>query len=297
MTDSTRCTTVLYDASCPLCRREIALYQSLPSEAPIRWVDVSGPDVPLPCDLPREHLMRRFHLISADDRVLSGAAAFVHLWRQLPGWRHLARLAVIPGFVALMEVMYRFFLLVRPAVQRLVRAWDVSHLPRELVADLRSDQAGETGAVWIYRAILWVTRDPQLRTFATHHLETEQRHLEAINRLLPPARRSWLLVPWRIAGFMTGLTPALFGPRAVYATIAAVETFVDQHYQHQIDTLARLGTHPELKHALESFQRDERDHRDDASGRLDAPAGALVGAWCALVGAGSKFAVRIARIV
>ena len=34
--------TVYYDGSCPLCRREIALYQGLQSLHPIRWVDVSG---------------------------------------------------------------------------------------------------------------------------------------------------------------------------------------------------------------------------------------------------------------
>ena len=35
--------------------------------------------------------------------------------------------------------------------------------------------------------------------------------------------------------------PALFGRRAVYGTIAGVETFVDQHYQQQIDHIHALG--------------------------------------------------------
>ena len=33
---------------------------------------------------------------------------------------------------------------------------DSKHLPAWLLGELRSDQAGETGAVAIYRGILWV---------------------------------------------------------------------------------------------------------------------------------------------
>ena len=39
-------------------------------------------------------------------------------------------------------------------------------------------------------------------------------------------------------GWLTGALPALFGRKAIFATIEAVETFVDHHYAQQI---ARLG--------------------------------------------------------
>ncbi len=91
----------------------------------------------------------------------------------------------------------------------------------DLIADLRSDHAGETGAIMIYRAILAVARDPELRAFASAHMETEARHLELLEELLPPRQRSRLLPIWRVAGFLTGFFPALFGPRAVFATIDA----------------------------------------------------------------------------
>ena len=42
---------------------------------------------------------------------------------------------------------------------------------------MRSNHAGETGAVWIYKGILTVSRDPAIRLFAEHHLATEQTHL------------------------------------------------------------------------------------------------------------------------
>ena len=85
-----------------------------------------------------------------------------------------------------------------------------------------------------------------LRQFAAHHLATVQQHLAALQSLLPTLRRSKLLVPWRIAGFLTGFIPALFGARAVYATIHAVEAFVDTHYRAQIEALGRLGTQDSL---------------------------------------------------
>ena len=293
--------TVLFDGSCPLCRREIGVYQGLNATCPIDWLDVSSPDA-LPVDAAtRARYMARFHVRQADGQLLSGAAAFVALWRSLPGWRWLARLASLPGVTPLLERMYRGFLPLRPQLQRLARALETPHIPAALVADVRSDHAGETGAVWIYRGILAVTSDPALRSFANHHLATEQSHLNEISAILPPARRSWLLLPWRCAGFATGALPALAGPRAVYATIHAVETFVDQHYQHQLDRIDALAvsqpsvTLAPLRALLHQCQQDECQHRDEALALQGVPAGRVVRAWCWLVDAGSQVAVHLAR--
>ena len=121
------------------------------------------------------------------------------------------------------------------------------------------------------------------------------RHLDLIEQWLPASRRSRLLVPWRVAGFLTGALPALFGPRAVYATIAAVETFVDHHYQQQIDRLADRPEHAALCTLLRECQADECEHRDEALSQAAKPPGFLLRAWCAVVGSGSAGAVHIAR--
>jgi 3-demethoxyubiquinol 3-hydroxylase len=99
-----------------------------------------------------------------------------------------------------------------------------SALPSWLVADLRTDHAGEAGAVMIYRGILATARDEAVRDFAQGHLATEAAHLAAIELLLAPRHRSRLSPLWRVAGWLTGALPAWAGPRAVYATIEAVET-------------------------------------------------------------------------
>lgn len=167
--------------------------------------------------------------------------------------------------------------------------------PPDMVGDLRSDHAGESGAVWIYHGVLAVALDAGVRDFARRHRATEQRHLDLIEHLLPAPQRSRLLVPWRAAGFLTGALPALFGPRAVYATIAAVESFVDRHYQHQIDRLTTRPEHAALRSLLLECQADECEHRDEALSLGATPAGPLLRAWCALVGYGSASAVHVAR--
>ncbi len=170
-----------------------------------------------------------------------------------------------------------------------------SALPQWLVGELRSDHAGETGAVMIYRGILAVSRDPGVRQFSERHKATEQGHLDLLEALLPPAQRSRLLPIWRVAGWLTGAIPAVFGPRAVYATIAAVEPFVDHHYQEQIDRLDAEAIHADIRAMLEHCRLEEVHHRDEAREMEEAPAGALLRFWAGLVGAGSAAAVSAAR--
>ncbi|MFZ9335352.1 MAG: demethoxyubiquinone hydroxylase family protein [Burkholderiaceae bacterium] len=178
-------------------------------------------------------------------------------------------------------------------------------LPLELLRELRTDHAGETGAVMIYRGVLAVARDAQVRAFAQHHLQTELRHLALINEVVPPRWRSRLLPLWRVSGWVTGALPACFGARAVYATIESVETFVDHHYAAQVrwidDVLAAEPQHPQrarllhLRALLEQCRLDEVAHRDDAAARFSGQARGLLALWRALVGRGSAQAVRLCR--
>ncbi|MCU0925807.1 MAG: DUF393 domain-containing protein [Hydrogenophaga sp.] len=84
--------TVLYDGACPLCRREIGVYQGLRSETPVCYADVSDAAVPLPPGTTREQLLARFHVRQSDGTLISGASA--------------------------MERLYRLFLRARPRMQR-----------------------------------------------------------------------------------------------------------------------------------------------------------------------------------
>ena len=170
-----------------------------------------------------------------------------------------------------------------------------SEQPSWLQQELRSDHAGEVGAVMIYRGVLAISRDSNVRQFAEAHLHTEQKHLKLMEDIVPVAGRTRLLPVWRLMGWLTGALPALFGPRAVFATIEAVETFVDQHYEQQIVRLYPEGPYDALRQVLIDCQADEVSHRDEAA-QLATPArGFLLRLWCVIVGAGSAAAVVAAK--
>ncbi len=111
-------TTIYYDGNCPLCRAEIAHYARKDSTGALDLVDVADESTPLPAGTDRATLLGRFHVATPDDRLVSGAAAFVEVWRKLPGWRLLAGLARIPGVTLMMEGAYRLFLPLRPIIAR-----------------------------------------------------------------------------------------------------------------------------------------------------------------------------------
>ena len=125
--DSHASATVFFDGSCPLCRREIRVYQNAVASIPIQWVDVSAgaPGLSAGCG----ELMSRFHVQTADGRLLSGAAAFVSLWLLFPGWRWLGKFGSLPGMTHVLELAYRSFLLVRPGIQWIFRKIEARQLP------------------------------------------------------------------------------------------------------------------------------------------------------------------------
>lgn len=174
---------------------------------------------------------------------------------------------------------------------------NVADWPEWVWVALRTDHAGETGAVWIYKGILLTSRDADVKAFARTHMRTESRHLHEISEILPQERRSKLVWLWRVLGLLTGAIPGLIGRKMVFATIEAVETFVDRHYQDQIDRLRADGGDPALATMLDGWRQDEVAHRDDAACRTKSEPGFAVAAWTKAVSAGSALAVAVARHV
>ena len=165
-------------------------------------------------------------------------------------------------------------------------------LPRALKREMRSNHAGELGAVWIYRGMLAVTRDRALRAFAEEHGRTEAAHLAFFEAGLPPAGKTRLAPLWRLMGFGLGCLPALLSPAAVYRTIAAVEAFVDRHYGDQLAALSGQRAFEPLAAVLGQFRAEECAHRDEAQAKGPARAG---GPWAALVFQGSALGAALAK--
>lgn len=125
MTPDARC-TVYFDGDCPICSREIATYRQSRGGDAIDWVDASRcDDAALSNGLDRASALQRFHVRSADGTLISGAAAFVEIWKHLPAFHWLARIGERPRVLAILDALYTGFL-------RLRRLW---YTPAPLARD------------------------------------------------------------------------------------------------------------------------------------------------------------------
>jgi predicted DCC family thiol-disulfide oxidoreductase YuxK len=109
--------TVWYDGACPLCVREIALMRRLDGRGAISFVDVTLESAA--CPLERGLLLSRLHAKEPGGDVLSGAAAFAAMWREIPLLRPFGLAARLPPLLWLLEQLYRIFLRIRPGLQLL----------------------------------------------------------------------------------------------------------------------------------------------------------------------------------
>jgi predicted DCC family thiol-disulfide oxidoreductase YuxK len=107
---------IYYDGACPVCSREIALYQRLSVGAPDRPVfeNIMAEGAALPDGVSRAEALARFHVRLGSGDIVSGAPAFIALWRATPGFRLLGRIASVPPIPWLLEIAYGGFLKLRP---------------------------------------------------------------------------------------------------------------------------------------------------------------------------------------
>ena len=165
-------------------------------------------------------------------------------------------------------------------------------IPNIIIPDLRTDHAGETGAVFIYKGILLVSKEKEIIEFAKNHLLTEKKHLELIEKILPNNEKSKLLFLWKFLGLLTGLIPALIGKKLIYVTIFFVESFVEKHYDEQILKLRKKKKSTELIHLLEMLKNDEVSHKEDSLKRF-GKLNFLLKIWGNIIEIGSRTAVLI----
>lgn len=175
--------------------------------------------------------------------------------------------------------------------------------------ELSSNLAGETGAVMIYRGARCAL---ELRgdssgawDFAADHEAAERRHQSYFRELLQHHHMHTALLPvWEASGFALGFVPTLFaGPAALFATVEAVESFVEEHYNAQIARLVDTEDNAAedvaaVLHLLRLCCADEVHHKEDARSRLlGSPRGLVFDVWASTVRTGSALAAETARRV
>lgn len=156
--------------------------------------------------------------------------------------------------------------------------------PPWLRREMRSNWAGETGAVAIYRGCQAAIggsppETPEraaLAAFVAEHEAHEAAHLDAMSAVVAtPRERSWM--PATSFGWLLGYaSTALRGERGMYVTTHAVESFVEEHYGEQIERLTRElsagdrappEAYAELLKLLRLACEDEVHHKEDAAER------------------------------
>ena len=167
-------------------------------------------------------------------------------------------------------------------------------IPTHLVPHFRSNHAGETGAVFIYKAILKFSNDRDVLNFAKKHLKTEQNHLKEICKVLDENDNSKLLMLWKIFGYMTGLVPSLIGKKFIFTTIYYVEKFVEKHYLEQIKILENDKEHLHLHKLIKNLMNDEVEHKNEAYDKFN-DFGVLTKIWGIIIMQGSSLAVKISK--
>lgn len=159
---------------------------------------------------------------------------------------------------------------------------------------IRVDQAGEYGAVQIYRGQMAVLSNRASGATIAHMARQEEEHLEKFDALMNARQvRPTALSPfWHVAGFALGAGTALMGEKAAMACTVAIEEVIEEHYNEQAEELG--DSDPELSALIEECCADEVAHKDTALdlGAQEAPG---YGLMSALIKVGAKTAIRIAR--
>ena len=180
----------------------------------------------------------------------------------------------------------------------IIKKYNASNInvPSSMLDWMRSNHAGETGAVWIYMGAKCIFWNKKIQEMTKEHYDTEKNHLIVMSHILPKSSHSKLLILWRILGFGLGFFSALLGYRFFCVTIQSVETFVEEHYQEQIDFLYKNSTSFKLLRVLEKCCDEEVEHQMDAKLQKGNDKNtSFEKFWSNLIGSGSSLAVNISK--
>ena len=98
---------VLYNAECPICRREIDHYQSLSGDD-VEYIKLTA-DIATVWGLTEDQAAQQLHARRGGDLVV-GVDAFVAIWQRLPYFRVLALVVNFKPIKAISSVVYRMVL-------------------------------------------------------------------------------------------------------------------------------------------------------------------------------------------
>lgn len=121
---------VYYDGLCKVCSKEIDHYKKQKGAENIDFVDICSPQFNSSDENLDPVLIHKImHVRRLDGSLATRVDAFVEIWKTLPKYNFLARLASLKGIHVALEIFYSGFILVRPLLPRYSKNYDCSESP------------------------------------------------------------------------------------------------------------------------------------------------------------------------
>ena len=111
--------TVYFDGLCKVCSHEIEIYRRRDRASQVRWVDIMDPRFePASEGLDPVLIHQEMHARRSDGALAVGVEAFVEIWKVIPGFAPLARLASQSWMKPILRLGYHAFTRIRPFLPR-----------------------------------------------------------------------------------------------------------------------------------------------------------------------------------
>ena len=96
---------VLFNNSCSICRFEINHYKKI-SDNSFEWIDITHNEEAIRLtSKSKKDLLRRLHVIDGNE-VISGAKAFIFIWKKIPKYRMLSKILELKIFFYFFNLSY-----------------------------------------------------------------------------------------------------------------------------------------------------------------------------------------------
>ena len=129
---------------------------------------------------------------------------------------------------------------------------------------IRVNQAGELGAIQIYKGQLAVLKNKPIAAELEDMLNKEKKHYNKFNELLNSYEvRPTIFSPlWKTGAFGLGVITAILGKKSTLACTEAVEEVIIDHYHKQTQYLK--GKDNNLAKITKKFCKEDKEHLDFA---------------------------------
>ena len=96
---------IFFNNSCSICRSEINIYKKQGLKQ-LEWIDITNnKDAEIDTKKTNKDLLRRLH-VKYEDKIYSGAEAFIVLWNRMPKFKLLAKILSTPVIFHIFSLMY-----------------------------------------------------------------------------------------------------------------------------------------------------------------------------------------------